>query len=173
MSSRRVFGAVESSTTALLNRPGAAAASADGHSINGSSSSSSRRSCCCSLTSNSGGAEPCCHRRHLLTMFGFWACFCMEVSRNFSIVVIPMAKEFGWDHATVGGIFASSYCECWYTLHARSYPCTHIISCAYIRLTQQDRIISGHLQMAMRRCRSQVGQSYIVAIGPHCRSLLV
>lgn len=58
-----------------------------------------------------GGAESCCHRRHVLTMFGFWACFCMEVSRNFSVVVIPMAKEFGWDHATVGAVFASSYCE--------------------------------------------------------------
>ena len=55
--------------------------------------------------------EPCFRRRHVLTMFGFWACFCMEVSRNFSVVVIPMAKEFGWDHATVGAVFASSYCE--------------------------------------------------------------
>lgn len=57
-----------------------------------------------------GRAEPCCHRRHVITMFGFWACFCMEISRNFSVVVIPMAKEFGWDHATVGAVFASSYC---------------------------------------------------------------
>lgn len=60
---------------------------------------------------NRRGAEraPCCPRRHVLTMAGFAACFVMEVSRNFSVVVIPMAKEFGWDHATVGAIFASSY----------------------------------------------------------------
>ena len=47
-------------------------------------------------------AEPCCPRRHSITIFGFCACFVMEVSRTFSVVVIPMSQEFGWDDKVIG-----------------------------------------------------------------------
>ena len=47
-------------------------------------------------------AEPCCPRRHSITIFGFCACFVMEVSRTFSVVVIPMSHEFGWSDKVIG-----------------------------------------------------------------------
>ena len=97
---RRMSGRAESTATALLPRGNGFAINAD-------------------VSTANVVPEPWCRRRHLLTVFGFLACFCMEVSRNFSVVVIPMAKEFSWDHATVGAIFASSYCE-WH--HIVTFP---------------------------------------------------
>jgi ACS family sodium-dependent inorganic phosphate cotransporter len=51
----------------------------------------------------------CRRRRSLLTVFGFGACFVMEIARSFSVVVIPMSKEMHWDDKIKGAILASSF----------------------------------------------------------------